>query len=222
MPSPMIKDGVIRNDLRCAVCAYNLRGLAVEATCPECGLSAQESLLSGNCLRKRELAKMLFRILSVWVACDAVLDLAGTAETFVLWGGSGMMMFEAWRLVLYCVGVLFVMGLVACGLWFGAGKLAALLFPSDGMVSIRGRLTGDALMGVAMAAIGSFFVISGVLEAMALSAALIWTGSNDAMLGGVFVVTVKCLVGLSLLIGWGQFHRVIQWMRTAGAKQYEG
>ncbi|MBL8760751.1 MAG: hypothetical protein JNL50_05545, partial [Phycisphaerae bacterium] len=66
MPDPSARPELLAReltgDLRCAKCAYNLKGLSVRSVCPECGLAISATLLAKVDPHAAELRPIAWRV----------------------------------------------------------------------------------------------------------------------------------------------------------------
>ncbi|MFA9479197.1 hypothetical protein ACERK3_12970 [Phycisphaerales bacterium AB-hyl4] len=204
-------------DLKCTNCAYDLRGLPTEGTCPECGRTIAESFLTRGAMTRHQLALLACRILALWVLVPFTLHLAqlGTQLYWIYdFTGGGTAMYFA--LIGTSLPILVNLGLAAF-LWFLAPWLTRRIFAVDGPVRIGGpAAVWDFLLFVPLA-VGDIFITLGVRAGIAFLTATYFAVSTPGTEGWQGIEAGSyLLVGLLLLLGGPGIVRVIRWIRTAG------
>ncbi len=207
----------IEGPVPCIRCGYDLRGTAVNGSCPECGASTVESLAASRSITKREVAVLAVRIMALWFVVDGLLNIIGNVGLLIsepqFWQGPWLISMLAQEVAMLAVGV---------GLWYFAETISRWMIHRDGCAITAVTWTLADLMQVATCILGLVLLVEGGagLFTWVIMLGIGGLDSTSDLEGWSPVVSVFYVVfGLILIAGR---RRISQWLhkaRTAGTPQ---
>ncbi|MCC6682376.1 MAG: hypothetical protein IT445_15860 [Phycisphaeraceae bacterium] len=207
----------IEGPVPCIRCGYDLRGVAVNGTCPECGATAVESLAASRSITKREVAELFCRILAVWMGFYGGIQLVQNAIHFIF---NPTINIGASLLIRIWVGVT-AYPLVGALLWWMSPWIARHTISQDGPAIPSATWTGRDLMAVAVCLLGLYLIATGAEQLIGNffgETIVSMAGYNPS--GSVKISsTVRLLAGLFMIIGRKRLARWLHKVRTAGRPQ---
>jgi predicted RNA-binding Zn-ribbon protein involved in translation (DUF1610 family) len=199
----------------CVGCGYQLRGLAVDATCPECGESVRRSILSARGFTKREVAVLAVRLFALWLALRglwSVLRFGVAAQEAWPTGSSA-----DWAILLW-FGVYAAINMALAGaLWWAGPRFGRLLVRRDGPAH-TGGITANQLMQVAFSVVGLYLLASGLARAGGYTGYWLFREAGGYHIFGqseFLFASGQSVIGL-IILARGPLKRLIPWLRTAG------
>jgi len=210
----------IQSSVACIRCGYDLRGIEVKGTCPECGGAALESLAASRSITKREVAALICRILALWLGVRSVLQVLLMAVNIAMIA-SGTQPGADLSWLVFSFAYLAAQVVVLGVLWFGAAAIARLMVPVDGPAMPQQQWSAGDLMTVAVCVLGLFLLATGAAQAVGgifgeQVARLI---AMDPYGGGIIEGAMRAILGLVLVAGRQRLCRWFHKARTAGTPQ---
>lgn len=204
----------------CIRCGYDLRGIAVDGACPECGAGSVQSLAASRVITKRDVAKLATRTMALWFIVYALLNLSGTVVyvAFELFN-AGAFSDLGWALTW------FVQEVISLGLgvllWSAAGWISRCMVPVDGTAVPTQQWTATDLASTAVCVLGLYLLVSGAAGLASVAWQLLIGGEfdvgyydaytwNPVSAGSYIVAGLVLIAGRRRLAGW--WHAA----RTAG------